>query len=533
MESSAASAAWAHALSLISGGGRSGDGSAPSRAGSPAEGQLAPHGPPDEPAGKLFSGWTMVLLVALIMLSCGVACCSPRVIKHVVDPRRGLHRYILLVLICLFIPGPYFHDAILATFKGPISEDMDLSNSQFASLFAVSSLTGVFFGPGGAVIAYVGRTRCAVVASFFAFVGSLLTTLGYHWGLLWVMLVGRFVFWFALNSLLMVQTILTYDMFKGKDLNMAMTLIVCSIRVGGSLSYPLSGPLLHRLGVMESLWFTVVLVFGAFCATLVFAKLFRGTEIARTIWPMLQSRSAKAQFSVKFLREVPRSVFFFLCALGAVWGAVFPFEVVGDDMLQTQFGYSADAAGVTIAIAPMISILSPVIGPLMGTTLPQKLRGCTLGVVCLISAFVLIALQLPLVGILMVGIGYCISICCFYSTLPMFVQTQVPEDIAGSVVSLVVGLNMVGSGLHMIVSNLAIGIIRDNSSYLWACWYLAIMGLYGLVSIAAAVALHKPRPVGEPAERQEEDPREIASEASEGSVVVTGALNITESYCTN
>ena len=36
-----------------------------------------------------------------------------------------------------------------------------------------------------------------------------------------------------------------------------MTTIVCSIRLGGSMSYPLSGPMLHQIGIVDSLWFSV------------------------------------------------------------------------------------------------------------------------------------------------------------------------------------------------------------------------------------------------------------------------------------
>lgn len=66
-------------------------------------------------------------------------------------------------------------------------------------------------------------------------------------------------------------------------------------------------------------------------------------------------------------------VFIFLSGIAAIWGVVFPFEVIGDDMLQREFGYSADNGGFIIALAPMVSILSPALVPFLGSTLHQKL----------------------------------------------------------------------------------------------------------------------------------------------------------------
>lgn len=74
-----------------------------------------------------------------------------------------------------------------------------------------------------------------------------------------------------------------------------------------------------------------------------------------------------------WLLLVTSKVIIFLSGIAAIWGVVFPFEVVGDDMLQREFGYSADNAGFIIAAAPMVSIFSPALAPFLGSTLHQKL----------------------------------------------------------------------------------------------------------------------------------------------------------------
>lgn len=361
-------------------------------------------------------------------------------------------------------------------------------------------------------------------SGFFTFVGSAITTLGYRLDLMGIMLVGRFFFWLALNALLMVQTIIVFDLFEGKDLNCAMTFIVCSIRFGGGLAYPLSGPLLQRLGVQDGLWFTVVLVFGAFVSTLLFAYLFRGTATARAVRPHLQRRREKQVLSLGLVRHVPWSVFLFLLACGAVWGVVFPFEVVGDDMLQKDFGYSANDAGVIIAIAPMMSILSPLMAPFLGSTIRQKLLACATGLALLAAAFVTIAYKYPISGILVAGVGYAVSVNAFYSTMPMLVREAVPANLRKDVQSLVVGINMAGSGSTMIVSNLAIGFIKDRSSYGCVCVYLTSVAIWGMVCLTGSAFLRRPQPMEEDDSGNKLEPLDIENceEAPRGAGVGSG-----------
>ena len=155
-----------------------------------------------------------------------------------------------------------------------------------------------------------------------------------------------------------------------------------------------------------------MLVVAAFLSTLLFGYLFQWTATARAVRPMLERRQPPSSIELALLRKVPKlagaqaaqvatqssmclresamtseqslrrsmtaataaaEVFVFLSGIAAIWGVVFPFEVIGDDMLQKEFGYSADNAGFIIALAPMISICSPAFAPFLGSSLAHKL----------------------------------------------------------------------------------------------------------------------------------------------------------------
>merc|ERR1711924_189203 len=127
-------------------------------------------------------------------------------VNQIVDPRRLLHQHFLLVLVCSFVPGPYFFDMIFAAYKGPIKDAMGINNSQFGLFFALSTVTGVACGPFGALIAKVGRTRWVVISGFVCMLGALFTVLGFQWELYLVMLAARFFFWLSLYGILLAQS---------------------------------------------------------------------------------------------------------------------------------------------------------------------------------------------------------------------------------------------------------------------------------------------------------------------------------------
>eukprot|EP00438_Fugacium_kawagutii_P012238 Skav216854 [mRNA] locus=scaffold1042:57481:59909:- [translate_table: standard] len=177
-------------------------------------------------------------------------------------------------------------------------------------------------------------------------------------------------------------------------------------------------------------------------------------------------------------------VFIFLSGIAAIWGVVFPFEVVGDDMLQREFGYSPNNAGFIIAAAPMVSIFSPALVPFLGSTLHQKLLAFRLGLATLTIAFLVIGIfRLAIFGVVLVGFGYAVAVSASYSCLPMVIAASAPDDDHQrhkKFEKLAVGMNMANSGFTMIVSNLTIGVIKDRLRMLtWRDLGPSVLVCYG------------------------------------------------------
>ena len=81
-----------------------------------------------------------------------------RVGKYLLDPRRIIHRFFLHFLLCMFAPGVLSHDAMFATFEGPLLEWLSIDHRQFGLLYSLPTLAGIVSAPTAGLI--IADARC-------------------------------------------------------------------------------------------------------------------------------------------------------------------------------------------------------------------------------------------------------------------------------------------------------------------------------------------------------------------------------------
>lgn len=442
-----------------------------------------------------------------------------RIRKYVVDPRRTFHRYSLLILICMFIPGPYFADQTFANLKSNTIEEMGISNTQFGLLFAVSSLTGVLCPLANPLLARMGRTRMALASGFACSLASLGAVMGYHYNIYILLLASRFFFWLALYGLLMVQTVLVYSVYSGELLAIAYSLTVTAMRFG-SLGADLAIGTLHSTyGTEGALWFSTITVVVAFVATILFAYLFRGTTTAQAVRPLLDEQRGNQTFSIELVSEIPRCVFAVLGAIGCLYVAVFSFETTGVDMLHVRYGYNAEDAGNLISIIPAMSLFAPVVTPFLGKSIKGKLYSCVLGFTAIVFGHTWMSLPInlpPFPAFLALGFGFVVTVCAIFTVLPGLVESTVPHEISAPMEQLAVGLTYLVLSVTQFFSNLIVGVLKDSlGSYCYVSTWFACCSFVGLVFTVASLATLKPYVHAEC--RQ---PTNLPPEGGEGHVVV-------------
>jgi len=227
-----------------------------------------------------------------------------------------------------------------------------------------------------------------------------------------------------------------------------------------------------------------------------FAYLFRGTTTAQTVRPLLGGARAQAKsFSCKAFADLARSVLGVILAMGSLYGAVFPFEVVADDMLQKDYGYSPDNAGFLLTSVPLVSLASPLVQPWLGSVPGKQLCSGATAFVVMVAAQVVLALQQPwspMVGFALMGVGYVVAACSLWIVLPGLVRESVPAESAKEVEGLATGLCYAMLATFQFVSNYVAGVIKDDRSYQCVCaWFAALAGA-GFLFVLVALGCRRP-----------------------------------------
>ncbi|KAF4683975.1 hypothetical protein FOZ60_008385 [Perkinsus olseni] len=424
---------------------------------------------------------------------------------YVVDPRRIFHRCLLHLLICLYIPGAYFADSVLAAYKTQILEYLRIDHERFALLFSLPSLTGVLCGPFGVMVAKYGSTKSALSAATLTCVGSALVVVGLQNRAYSVVLLGRVVFWTFLYILCVVQTVLCYRLFSGSALVAAYGLIIVACRTGGLVGSAFNAVLLnwYQGDVVKAtkttsdpestdLWLTPTLEYptefdlasvtcvhvvamsivtayyhsrevapdinavlqisfssamaavGLVCA-IAFAVLYKGTRTARLVWPLLSRRDV-ATFELSTSNATQR---YSLKTLPALYWVLW---------LALGLLYAAIFPFETIAVDYYVGD--------WGMT--QQRAGKT---TTLLLAFTFITIGLvgqgmrltasPLGFMILTGWGYALGGTCAWvlaSDILSAANCRSPPVEAAAVAMLYVSL-----GVMLFISSYVAGVIRDHS----------------------------------------------------------------------
>ncbi|KAF4752869.1 hypothetical protein FOZ63_010980, partial [Perkinsus olseni] len=366
---------------------------------------------------------------------------------YVVDPRRIFHRCLLHLLICLYIPGAYFADSVLAAYKTQILEYLRIDHERFALLFSLPSLTGVLCGPFGVMVAKYGSTKSALSAATLTCVGSALVVVGLQNRAYLVVLLGRVVFWTFLYILCVVQTVLCYRLFSGSALVAAYGLIIVACRTGGLVGSAFNAVLLswYQGDVVKAISFSSAMAAVGLVCAIAFAVLYKGTRTARLVWPLLSRRDvATSELSTSnathrySLRTLPALYWVLWLALGLLYAAIFPFETIAVDYYVGDWGMTQQRAGKT-------------------TTLLLAFTFITIGLVGQATRLT----ASPLGFMILTGWGYALGGTCAWvlaSDILSAANCRSPPIEAAAVAMLYVSL-----GVMLFISSYVAGVIRDHS----------------------------------------------------------------------
>lgn len=155
----------------------------------------------------------------------------------------------VLCLSCCLGFGSYFCYDSPAALQSEIKESMNLTQSEFMSLYAWYSWPNVFlcFMGGYLIDAVLGRRWGAIVFGSLVFLGQAGLAVGIRQKKLWLMDMGRLVFGLGGETLAVVGNAYSVAWFSGSMLNLAFGAVLSVSRLGSTASLNALEPLYEYL----------------------------------------------------------------------------------------------------------------------------------------------------------------------------------------------------------------------------------------------------------------------------------------------
>lgn len=425
--------------------------------------------------------------------SCGASVCC--------DPKRNLHRYFVLGLICFLSFGSYYCFDNPAALENNIKLDMNVKTDQYVLLYSLYSYPNVilcFFG-GFLLDRVFGVRLGTIIFSSFVLVGQVIFALGAYYHSFMVMEIGRFVFGLGGENLAVAQNTYSVNWFKGKELNMVFGLQLSFSRVGSTINMNVNNPIYKAFSTYynsaesyKALGLTLFVGVGvclfSLCCGLVLGFL---DKRASRILKKEDGQTGEV-IRLSDVKDFPLTLWLIFIICVAYYVAIFPFIALGLAFFQAKFDIEPQRAG---AVNSVVFIISACASPFLGFMVDKVGKNvlwviisvaATLGCHCMLA----FTFWEPFVAMSIMGVAYSMLACALWP----LVALVVPENQLGTAYGFMQSIQNLGLA---VISQVA-GIIVDKEGYLvlevffcaWLCIALIASILLYLVDASKGSGLN-------------------------------------------
>ncbi|MDB6007920.1 MAG: hypothetical protein JWL65_170 [Gammaproteobacteria bacterium] len=383
-------------------------------------------------------------------------------------------RWWILGLISLSNLGSYYVYDAIAPVADLLHRELGFSYADVGSLNAIYSLPNIFIALLGGILAdRYGAARVSVWAAVICFVGTLLTAIGPHLGL---MMLGRFLFGVGGDTAFVAMLTGLGHWFIGRRLGVAMAIFFSVARLGSylaDLSPEIFKPLYDR-GWQPPLVLSAAVAGMSLLAAMGYAMIDRRRVLATG--PMQELRRMQLPTGLD----------------GRLWGlllmgmlfyaVVFPFRsTFSIEYFQGAKGLSLQEAGIANSWVFFAAIFaSPVFGWLADRT-RHRAALLVFGMACLTVSFYILAVTgWPLwTTTALVGVSY--------SLVPAVIWPAVSDQVPVYRLGATLGLMTILQNIGMAAANVIVGWLNDQahaglgnpSGYLPMIWFFGVLSLLG------------------------------------------------------
>ncbi|XP_053404412.1 major facilitator superfamily domain-containing protein 1-like isoform X2 [Mercenaria mercenaria] len=415
------------------------------------------------------------------------------------NPRRSLHRYLILIIMCFLSFGSYFCYDNPAALQDNMTRDLKISVGKFMGFYSWYSWPNVilcFFG--GFLIDRVFGVRVgAVIFSLFVTAGQIVFATGALVNKYWLMCVGRFIFGIGGESLAVAQNTYAVKWFQGRELNMVFGLQLSFSRVGSTVNMNVMQPIYKYISrTIQGFKCLGIALFvgGVMCFLSLICALALGYFDKRA--DRILKRASVTSEEVIRIRDVKDFGFKFwlLCVICvAYYVAVFPFIGLGLVFFEMKFEMDPSLAN---SVNSLVYIISAVASPLFGFLIDKSGRNVfwvILGTSTTIGCHALLAFTFitPFVAMSIMGLAYSVLASALWPMASMIVHQHQ--------LGTAYGIMQAIQNLGLATISIAAGSIVDSKGYLilevfflaWLCIALIAAVLLYLIDAAQGGVLNR------------------------------------------
>lgn len=410
----------------------------------------------------------------------------------VCDPRRGVHRYVVLIFMCFLSFGSYFCYDNPAALEHQIKHDMNVDSTEYMLCYSLYSWPNVilcFFG-GFLLDKVFGVRWGTIIFSIIVTVGQYIFALGAFVNAFWLMNVGRFIFGVGGESLCVAQNTYAVNWFQGRALNLVFGLQLSFSRAGSTVNMNIMQPLYDALNgsVHGHVCLGAALfIAGAFCIFSLICAFIVAFFDKRAERILKKNTNASGEIiKLTDIKDFSINLWILAIICVAYYVAIFPFISLGKMFFTNRFELDASTAG---AVNSLVYIISAAASPVFGFCIDRSGKNVfwvLTGVVITIGCHGLLAFTFVTPWVAMIIMGFAYSILA--SSLWPLVAMVVPQHQIGTAYGIMQSVQNLGLAVVTIVA----GKIVDAKGYLvlevffLACLFVALIAAVVLYLVDAA-----------------------------------------------
>jgi len=388
---------------------------------------------------------------------------------------RAWLRWVILGVISIILFGSYYVYDLFSPINDFIQDSMGIDNSTYGLLATFYSLPNLLFLVvlAGVILDRAGIKKAGIIFGLLCVVGSLITTLAAGRSFTW-MLIGRMVFGFGSEAVILVVNKVIAKWFKGKELGFAfgMNIVIC--RLGTIAALNSSAQIMNHFGSWRwSVWAGTIVMFLSFLAFLVYIYLERINEER-----LAKVYEEEEKFKISEVLKFGPSFWFISVLCVTFYSAMFPFLVHAPRLLQLQFGMSAAKSGFYTSLATWATIFCT---PLFGLLVDKKgwrVLIMIIGSLLLFPAHLMLGLTSvhPAVPFLLMGVSFSLVPAALWPAVPIIIR----EKYLGTAYGLIGWVQNIGLTVFPWVGGLLVDKAGGND-YTYMQIMFASLGFVGLL----------------------------------------------------